>query len=128
MADTVYVVDAGLGLTTGFILAGGATEPHHIAWGTGSTPAATSDTGIETAPGEARTAGTGSQTNTGGTTNDTYQVVGTITATNTRAITEVALYTDASAGTCFLHGTFSTINLSTNDSIQFTIKAIYNQA
>jgi hypothetical protein len=82
---------------------------------------------LETARGESRTAGT-STTTTTNTTNDTYQVVGTITCVGTSAaITEVVLFDDITAGAAFLRGTFSAINLSVNDSIQFTVRTVFDQ-
>jgi hypothetical protein len=128
MADVAKVVNGGLGLITGWILGAGATEPHHIGWGIGTTEAAVGDTGLESASAESRTTGTGSQQTTT-TTNDTYRVVGSITCTGAgKAITEVALYTDATAGTCFMRGTFSAINVSVGDSIEFTINNVLDQA
>ena len=76
---------------------------------------------------EARTVGTGSQATTN-TTNDTYQVVGTITcASSGAAITEVGLFDALTSGNLFLRGTFSAINLNVADSIEFTIKTVYDQ-
>jgi hypothetical protein len=66
------------------------TEPLNIGWGTGAFTAAVSDVGPFAEASEARVAGTSSQVTTT-TTNDTYQVVGTITAAGTKTITEVLL-------------------------------------
>lgn len=122
MADAAYVVDGGLAIVTNRII-GAGTEPKHIGWGTGATGAAATDTGLQTAAAEARTAGTNSRVQTS-TSNDTLQCVGSITCTGTaKAITEVAIYDDASAGNCFVHATFSAINVSVGDSIEFTIKS-----
>lgn len=126
MADSIYVVNSGLGIITNRLM-GSGTEPKYIGWGTGATPATPADTGLQTPGAEARVAGTSSRVQTS-TTNDTYQVVGTITCTGSaKAITEVALYDAATSGTCFLHGTFSPINVNVGDSIQFTIKCVFNQ-
>ena len=126
MADSIYVVDNGLGIITNRIM-GSGTEPKYIGWGTGTTPATPADTGLQTPGSESRVAGTSSRVKTS-TTNDTYQVVGTITcAGSAKAITEVALYDAATSGTCFLRGTFSPINVNVGDSIQFTIKCVFNQ-
>lgn len=127
MADAAYVVDAGLGIVTNR-LKGAGTEPKYVGWGTGATGAAATDTGLQTPAAEARTDGT-SSLQTGSTANDTYQVVGQITcAGSAKAITEVALYDASTAGTGFFHGTFSAINVSVGDSIEFTLKAVFNQA
>ena len=128
MADTVYVVDTGLALVTDVLLAAGAVEPHHIGWGIGTTAAAVGNTALETASAEARTAGTSSQLQTT-TADDTYRVVGTIVCTSApKAITEVGLFDSATAGVLFLRATFSAINVSVADSIEFTISTVFNQA
>lgn len=99
------------------------TEPAAVAWGTGTTAEALTQTALVTESAEARTAGTSSQVTTS-TTNDSYQVVGTITATATRAITESGLFNSTTVGGSIMvtRATFSAINLSTSDSIQFTWK------
>jgi hypothetical protein len=131
MADTVKVVDLGLGLTTAALLGYTAAAPHHIAWGNpGSmTPAADGDTALQAESSEeARTTGTDSQQTTS-TTSDTYRVVGTITClTSAKDIKEVGLFTLITSGVLFLRGTFSTISVGVGDSIQFTINVQYNQA
>lgn len=128
MADVAKVVNGGLGLITGWILGAGAAEPHHVGWGIGTTAADVANTGLESASAESRTTGTGSQQTTT-TTNDTYRVVGSITCTGSgKAITEVVLMTDATAGTCFMRATFSAINVSVGDSIEFTINNVLDQA
>lgn len=121
------VVDRGLEIVVDRILGAGA-EPHHIAWGIGTTPPVQGNTGLETASAEARTAGTGSKVNTT-TTGDTYQVAGAITCTSAgKAITEVGLFDDATTGNLFVRATFSAINVSVNDSINFTIKTVLAKA
>ena len=55
-------------------------------------------------------------------TNDTHQVTGTITATATRAITNAGVFDASSTGNLYVKGDFTTINLSTGDSIAFTVK------
>jgi hypothetical protein len=47
-------------------------------------------------------------------------VIGTITATATRAITESGLFDASSTGNMLTSADFSTINLASGDSIQFT--------
>lgn len=126
MADAIFVVDKGLDIVTNRII-GAGTEPKFIGWGTGTTPATAGDTGLQTPGTEARVSGTSSRVQTS-TANDTYQVVGTITCSGAaKAITEVALYDASTNGNCFLHGTFSPINVNVGDSIQFTIKSVFNQ-
>ncbi len=96
-----------------------------LGWGTGSGQGVTA-TDLATASAEARTDGTPSaQTTT--TTGDTFRVVGTITATGTRAITEVGIF-DASTGAALrFYADFSVLNLNSGDSIQFTIDVVLDQ-
>lgn len=100
---------------------GSGTEPAYVAWGTGAGTAAAADTTLFTESAEARVAGTSSIVTTT-VTNDSYQVVGTITASATRAITNAGLFDASTSGNLFVKGDFSTVNLSTGDAIQFTIK------
>lgn len=97
------------------------TEPAAVAWGTGTTAEALTQTALVTESAEARTAGTSSQVTTS-TTNDSYRVVGTITATAGRSITESGLFNSTTvAGSIMVtRATFTAIALSTSDSIQFT--------
>lgn len=99
--------------------------PKHVAMGVGATTAARTaaigDTALSTEV-ETRTSGTESiQTTT--TTGDTYQVVGTVTASASRAVDEAGLFDASSSGNLFLSATFNVVNLSNGDSIQFTFKA-----
>jgi len=74
-----------------------ASLAKYLQWGTGSGAAASANVVTTTSTTEARTTGTASQVTTTQT-NDTYQVVGTITAAGTRAITEVGVFDAAGAG------------------------------
>jgi len=76
---------------------GNLTEPLNIAWGTGTTAPAVTDTDLETedtTPGYARVAGVTSIV-TVGVTSDTYQVTGAITAQAALTITEWGLFDTA---------------------------------
>lgn len=106
-------------------LKGAGTEPLHVAWGTGAGTAAITDTTLFTESAETRVAGTSTQQTTT-VTNDTYRVVGTITASATRAITNAGLFDASTSGNLFVKGDFSTINLSSGDSIQFTINTSFS--
>lgn len=117
------LTNAGKAITTNR-LKGAGTEPLFVAWGTGAGTAAITDTTLFTESAEARTSGTSTQQTTT-TTSDTYQVVGTITASATRAITNAGLFDASSAGNLFMKGDFATVNLSTADAIQFTMKVQY---
>lgn len=127
MADVALIPDTGMAITTNRVK-GAGTEPNYIAWGVGTTAPAVGNTALQTPSAEARTAGTSTQVTTN-TTNDTYQVVGTIVcASAAKAITEVGLFDASSSGNLFMRGTFSAINVSVGDGIQFTIKTVYEQA
>ena len=125
-ADVVKIVDTGLALTASR-LKGSGSEPKYVAWGTGATAAADGNTTLATESGEARTEGT-TTLQTTSTAGDTYQVVGSITATAVRAIVEAGLLDSSASGTLFLRGTFDVINVNTSDSISFTVKTQYQQA
>ena len=126
MTDAIFAVDNGMAITANRLM-GAGTEPKNIGWGVGVTAALAINTTLETPSAEARTAGTSNRVTTN-TANDTYQVVGLITCTEAaKAITEVGLFDDIVAGSLFLRGTFSPINVNVGDSIQFTAKNILNQ-
>lgn len=116
-------------LTAGWVAY--ASLPKYLQWGTGSGAAATANVVTTTSTTEARTNGTASQTTTT-VTNDTYQVVGTITAAGARAITEVGVFDAAGSGSpptggnMCIYGDFSVINLTTGDSIAFTVKVAFS--
>lgn len=116
------LTNAGKAIVTNRIK-GSGTEPAYVAMGTGAGTAAIGDTTLFTEV-ETRTLGTSTQQTTT-TTNDSYQVVGTVTATATRAVSNAGLFDASSAGNLFVKGDFSTINLSSGDSIQFTIKCAF---
>lgn len=100
------------------------TSPKFVAMGVGATGAARTAVAADTALStevESRVSGTESTvtiTNTG----DTYQVVGTITATATRVVDEAATFDASSAGNIGVSATFAVINLASGDSLQLTIK------
>jgi hypothetical protein len=111
---------------------GYASRPIYLQWGTSSGAAATANVVTTTSTTEARTTGTSSQQTTT-VTSDTYQVTGTITAADTRAITEVGVFDAAGSGSpptggnMDIYGDFSVINLAIGDSIAFTIKVAFTQ-
>lgn len=110
------------------------TRMRHLQWGEGDGQGAgdndIDDVGDTT---EARTAGTTSQQTTN-TANDTYRIVGTITAAGSRAITEVGVFDEAGSsspptgGNMGIYGDFLVINLASGDSITFTVDVIFDQA
>jgi hypothetical protein len=120
------LVNTGKAVVTNRVKNGatGATEPNYVAWGTGAGTTALTDTTLFTETGT-RTAGTSTQQTTT-TTNDTYQVVGTLTAGSTLAITNAGLFDASTVGNLFVKGDFSTVNLNSGDSIQFTFKTQFS--
>lgn len=91
----------------------------YVAIGTGNTAEAATQTALVTEV-ETRVSGTQTQQTTT-TTNDTYRVVGTVSATGTRAVQESGIFDQLAAGGNMLcRGVFSTINLASGDSIQVT--------
>lgn len=119
---TVFT-NAGKAITTNR-LKGAGTEPVYVAWGTGAGTAAAADTTLFTESAEARVAGTSTQQTTT-TTSDTYQVVGTITASAGRTITNAGLFDASTSGNLFMKGDFTGVALLTGESIQFTMKVAY---
>lgn len=128
-----FVVDGGLDITTNRIK-GSGTEPLNVGWGTAAGTTARTDTTLFTerdvdlsATSGSRTAGTSTRQTTN-TTNDTYQVIATRTATGAGTVTNAGLFDNVTiaSGSLFLKGDFTGIGLSSGDSIQFTIKAIYD--
>lgn len=101
-----------------------SVPPKYIGIGTGATGAARTAVAADTALStevETRANGTASTVTTTQT-NDTFQTVGTITATAGRAVDEAGLFDAASAGNMFVSATFPVVNLLSGDSIQITGK------
>lgn len=95
-----------------------------VAMGVGATGAARTAVAADTALStevETRTSGTESTVTTSQT-GDTYQVVGTVTASAARVVDEAALFDAATVGNMGVSATFPVINLANGDSIQFTFK------
>lgn len=100
-------------------------------WGTGSGAAATANVVTTTSTTEARVSATPTQQTTT-VTNDTLRLTGTITAAGTRAITEVGAFDAAGSGSpptggnINFYADFSVINLSSGDSIAFTMNVAFS--
>ena len=131
----VLVVNAGKDIITNR-LKGSGTEPVFIGWGTGTqTTALATDTGmgpttveklvdLTTSAGTDHTVGTSSRVTTT-TTNDSYQVTGTRTATGSGTVTCSGLFDAASGGNLFVKGDFAGIALVSGDSIAYTFKVVF---
>jgi hypothetical protein len=122
---TVFT-DAGKAITTNRVVNGdtGATQPRHIAWGTGAGTAAAADTTLFTEASEARTAGTITRVTTT-VTNDTVRVTGSITANGSKTITNAGLFDASSGGNLYMKGDFTGVALLLNDQIAFTCDLKY---
>lgn len=118
------ITNAGQAIVTNRMI-GSGTEPKFVMWGTGAGTAAVTDTTLFTeTTDEARTTGTSTRVTTT-VTNDTYQVVGTITvATAGKTITNVGLFdvVTSVSGNLYFKSDFTGLALSVADSITFTIK------
>lgn len=101
------------------------TAAAYIGWGTGTTAALVTQTALvtEAAPTTAggRTLGTES-TQTTDQNDDTYQLVGAVTATGAAAITETGMFDAAAAGSMMLRANFAAVNVAVLDSILFTFR------
>ncbi len=113
------VQNAGLARITSLL----AAANWWLGWGTGSAAAKTA-TNV-TAPGEARVAATAAQGTTT-VTSDKLVLTATITASATRAITEVGAFDALSAGNMDMYADFSAINLASGDSIAFTFNTTFS--
>jgi hypothetical protein len=94
-----------------------------IGIGTAGTTAAITDTALGTEV-ETRATGTESVVTTT-VTSDTYQTLGTITATAGRTITEAGTFDASTVGNMGVSATFPAIGLLTGDSLQLTVKVAY---
>lgn len=89
--------------------------------GTGTTAEASGDTTMETKVETGRATGTQGE----GASANIYQSVGTISYTDTRAITEHGIFTQSSGGTLGDRSVFSAVNVTNGDSIQFTYQLTF---
>lgn len=117
------LTDTGKAQMIAALFGDAVTAPVYIGWGTGAGTAAESDTTLFTEASEARVSGTKSKVTTT-VANDTYQVVGTITADGVKTITNAGLFDALTLGNLFVKGDFTGIALNAGDSIQFTIKIV----
>jgi hypothetical protein len=97
------------------------TKPEYIGWGTGAGTAAKADTDLFTPAAETRVLSTTSKVGTGSTAK--YQAVGTLTSLSGQTITNAALFTASTSGTCVIKGDHTGVALLTNDQIQYTFTA-----
>jgi len=117
------LVNTGRAIITNRIK-GSGTEPSYVAWGTGAGTTGATDTTMFTEAGT-RVLGTSTQQTTS-TTNDSYQVVGIMTAPSGETITNAGLFDASTSGNLFVKGDFTGIALNSGDSIQFTFKVQFS--
>jgi hypothetical protein len=117
---TAQVQNAGLARITTAL----AALSFWIGWGSGSG-ATKSATDLVAAAPEARTAVT-TALGTTNVTNDALVLVGTITATGARAITEFGAFDAASGGLMDFYSDIGVINLSTGDSVACTLRLTFS--
>jgi hypothetical protein len=118
MADVV--TNGGVGQITALLV---ASVLKYVGVGTGAGTAAKADTTLFT---EAGTRATGAQTQvTTTTTNDTYQVVATVTP-GVAAVTNVGIFDATTAGGMFRKADHAVINTAAGDSITYTLKTQFS--
>lgn len=118
------LVNTGKAIITNYLIGTAATQPKYAGWGTGSGTTTATDTTLFTETGT-RVSGTTTQQTTS-TTNDTYQVIATISAVGTVTITNAGLFDASTSGNLFVKGDFTGIGLTSGDSIQFTFKTQFS--
>jgi hypothetical protein len=123
MAKTVALTDSGRALITNRIVGAGA-EPKYVGWGTDGTPASRADTNLIAAAAESRVAGTSSR-QTATVANDTYQVVGKITAAAPRVIREAALFEAVSGGNAAVRVAHDPDTLDPGEAIEYTFRVTF---
>src|SRR6516164_9673437 len=122
MANSATATYAGRSLIWAFVKsAGSPTEPKNIGWGSGATTAsANPDVALFGPQTETRVAGTSSLVSTSFLA-DTYQVTGTITATNAKTITEAGLFDTTTAASTSTIATSSQAIAATTITLAATI-------
>ena len=118
------LVNTGKAIVTNYLAGGAATQPKYVGWGTGAGTTALTDTTLFSETGSRATGTTTQQTIT--TTNDTYQVIGTLTASGSVTITNAGIFDASTSGNLFVKGDFTGIALTSGDSIQFTFKTQFS--
>jgi hypothetical protein len=117
------LVNAGKAIVTNRLNSGG-TIPNYVGWGTGSGTTTATDTTLFTEVGT-RVAGAVTQQTTS-VTNDTYQVIATLTSGSSQTITNAGVFDAISSGNLFVKGDFTGLVLVSGDSIQFTVRVQFS--
>lgn len=133
-----FIVNSGLAIAIARIKGQRADttaqpEPVFASWGTGAGVTAATDTALFTettnSGGAGRVTGT-SSIQTTNVSNDTYQVLATLTAPSGITVTNAALFdlVTIGSGNMFMKGDFTGIPLLASDSLQLTFKSIGQSA
>lgn len=122
----VAFTHAGKAYVTSLLDGGSPAQMEYIAWGTGTTAAAQTQTELVTESEEDRVVGDTSRQQTAQP-NDTYQVVATLTSESSQDIAEAGLFNAASAGTMLIRADHAAIPLEEGDSIQYTFQLVVSQ-
>jgi hypothetical protein len=125
-SSNVSITNLGKAIINNRLIANTQPLPIFLAVGTGAETAARTadptDTGLS-AEVESRVGSNAPTIVTTTTSNDTWQIIQTITATGNRGVDEAMLFDKSSGGNSFISATFSEVNLASGDSIQLTFKA-----
>ena len=122
-ATATVFTNTGRAIVTNRIV-GAGTEPRFIALGTGATVAARTAVAADTALStevETRASGTSSRVTTTFA-NDTYQTIGTVTASALRSVDEAGTFDAVTTGSMSVSATFGVVTLQTGDSLQITAR------
>lgn len=115
------VTNVGKGIFTGQMLTTASAKTTYVGWGTGAGTAAATSTTLFVEAAETRVAVTTTQQLTT-TANDTFQAVGTITASGAKTITNAGIFDALTTGNLVALGDFTGVALNNGDSIAFTFK------
>lgn len=122
----VAFTHVGKAFVTNLLNGGTPAQMEYVAWGTGTTTAAQTQTQLVTESAEARVSGTSTQETTTQP-DDTYQVVATLTSESTQNIAEAGLFNATTAGTMLIRADHAPIPLEDGDSIQYTFQLVVSQ-
>ena len=122
----VAFTHAGKAYVTSLLDGGSPAQMEYIAWGTGTTTAAESQTALVAPSAEVRVVGVTSQEETTQP-DDTYQVVATLTSESSQDIAEAGLFNATTAGTMLIRADHAAIPLEDGDSIQYTFQLVVSQ-
>ncbi len=125
LLGATLLVNGGRAVVSNLVSGLGGTVPKFVAWGTGAGTTGATDTTLFTESAEARTSGTVTRTNTTSS-SDTVQVVGLITATAGRVITNAGLFDASTVGNLFVKSDFTSITLATGEGITFTFQISFS--